>query len=877
MIKKIYLYEKMPDDLKENGMPLNDWRDLPEITRIINSTFSFYGNYQIKGINSEKIKRKMFIKAFTENGSWQYFRIKTAKKNLNGIAITATHIGYEANRNFITSVFVDNGNGKQIMSALKNNLAFKQPFSYESDVASYHQFNAKQVNPIEAIIGSNSGNQNLAGVCSAELDMDNYTLTLKERIGEDKGFRIDFGKNLASIEETIDDSSVVNRLMLVGGVPEDADYDGGQEPITFSYLTISGVDEEDIQIGKRENGDCKTVDELKKWGQSLFDKDRIHEPKVTHEVDMVMLENTLEYQEVYQNITGLRFGDTAYISLKNLDIEAKERMIEYVWYPTICKYKSIVLGNDLGMYTSTIETQITEAKKNLEVKSDELINAVINATNWITGSKGGYVRMRPKNAPSEILIMDKPDVADAKKVWRWNLGGLGYSSTGVNGPYGTAITQDGVIVADFIKAGTLEGVKMRAVDNDFAIQLFNGILKFTKKSGSSEAEMVAFAPTYTDAGLQGINLIQNPNYSFAISSKGVNGAFLNVLEVPKDSTAENRKLKLYGDVSVDGKLFLNGKEITPGGGGGGDDGWNGVYPDIVKTQAEKFAWQAWATLRSLGYSEGASAGILGNINGEAGPSMNPDIDQIGGPAYGAVQFDGSAYPLVGTPTNDGREYFQRLVKASGVTGDYREMPTQMKVVNWTMTAGQWIGSVAPTSVDGFKAMTNAASAATVFERNFERPASTHPERSGYAQNWYNLFAGVPIPKADWRNPIRVPYIITQEWDQIGYGTGQIHGGIDVAPTGGATPPVYVAKAGKVVQIVPNHEVGGNYVVIEHDGYWTYYGHLANIQVSMGQKVTTDTVVGICGATGLATGVHLHFEVWKDTQWNRINPRDVINF
>ena len=877
MIKKIYLYEQMPGDIEENGMPINDWRDLPEITRIINSTFSFYGNYQHEGVNAKLIKREMFIKAFTENGTYQYFRIKTAKKNLSGITITATHIGYEANRNFIQSAYIDNGNGKQIMDKLKESLAFDQKFSYESDVTTYHQFSAKQVNPIEAIIGSNNGNQNLAGVCDAELDMDNYTLILRERIGDDNGFRIDFGKNLASIEETIDDSSVVNRLYLIGGVPEDTNYDADQEPIIYAYLSVSGVTEENVQIGKRENGDCKTVEDLKKWGQSLFDKDRIHEPKVTHEVDMVMLENTIEYRGLYENMMSLRFGDTAYISLKSLDIEAKERMIEYVWYPTICKYKSIVLGNDLGMYTSSIETQVTNVRKKLETRSDELINAVINATNWITGSKGGYVRMRPKNAPSEILIMDKPDVADAKKVWRWNLGGLGYSSTGVNGPYGTAITQDGVIVADFIKAGTLEGVKMRAVDNDFAIQLFNGILKFTKKSGSSEAEMVAFAPTYTDAGLQGINLIQNPNYSFAISSKGANGAFLNVLEVPKDSTAENRKLKLYGDVSVDGKLFLNGKEITPGGGGGGDDGWNGVYPDIVKTQAEKFAWQAWATLRSLGYSEGASAGILGNINGEAGPSMNPDIDQIGGPAYGAVQFDGSAYPLVGTPTNDGREYFQRLVKASGVTGDYREMPTQMKVVNWTMTAGQWIGSVAPTSVDGFKAMTNAASAATVFERNFERPATTHPERSGYAQTWYNLFAGVPIPKADWRNPIRVPYIITQEWDQIGYGTGQIHGGIDVAPTGGATPPIYAARIGKVVQIVPNHEVGGNYVVIEHDGYWTYYGHLANIQVSMGQQVTTDTVVGICGATGLATGVHLHFEVWKDTQWKRVNPRSVINF
>lgn len=877
MIKKIYLYEQMPNNLEENGMPINDWRDLPEITRIINSTFSFYGNYQHEGVNAKLIKREMFIKAFTENGTYQYFRIKTAKKNLSGITITATHIGYEANRNFIQSAYIDNGNGKQIMDKLKESLAFDQKFSYESDVTTYHQFSAKQVNPIEAIIGSNNGNQNLAGVCDAELDMDNYTLILRERIGDDNGFRIDFGKNLASIEETIDDSSVVNRLYLIGGVPEDTNYDADQEPIIYAYLSVSGVTEENVQIGKRENGDCKTVEDLKKWGQSLFDKDRIHEPKVTHEVDMVMLENTIEYRGLYENIMSLRFGDTAYISLKSLDIEAKERMIEYVWYPTICKYKSIVLGNDLGMYTSSIETQVTNVRKNLETRSDELINAVINATNWITGSKGGYVRMRPKNAPSEILIMDKPDANEAKKVWRWNLGGLGYSSTGVNGPYGIAITQDGVIVADFVKAGTLEGVKMRAVDKDFAIQLFSGILKFSKKSGSSETEMVAFAPTYTDAGLQGVNLIQNPGYSFAISSKSSNGSYLNVLEVPKDSNAENRKLNLYGGINIDGKLFLNGKEITPGGGGGGDDGWNGIYPDIVKTQAEKFAWQAWATLRSLGYSEAASAGILGNINGEAGPSMNPDIDQIGGPAYGAVQFDGSAYPLVGSPTNDGREYFQRLVKASGVTGDYREMPTQMKVVNWTMTAGQWIGAVAPTSVDGFKAMTDAGSAATVFERNFERPAATHPERSGYAQNWYNLFAGVPIPKEDWRNPIRVPYIVTQEWDQIGWGTDQIHGGIDVAPTGGATPPVYVARAGKVVQIVPNHEVGGNYVVIEHDGYWTYYGHLANIQVSMGQQVTTDTVVGICGATGLATGVHLHFEVWKGKQWDRINPRDVINF
>ncbi|MFW9792654.1 phage tail spike protein, partial [Brucella melitensis] len=76
----------------------------------------------------------------------------------------------------------------------------------------------RQVAPVEAIIGSNNGNQNLTGVTSAELDMDNYDLKLVKQIGSDNGFRIDFGINLEAIEEEIDEESIVNSLYLVGGV-----------------------------------------------------------------------------------------------------------------------------------------------------------------------------------------------------------------------------------------------------------------------------------------------------------------------------------------------------------------------------------------------------------------------------------------------------------------------------------------------------------------------------------------------------------------------------------------------------------------------------------------------------------------------------------
>ncbi|MEX5279549.1 phage tail tip lysozyme [Lactococcus petauri] len=743
-MKKIYLYDKMPGNLEENGLPILDWRDLPEITRSCNNTFSFYGNYHLRGEHVKQIKRKKYIKAFTENGTYQYFRIKSVKKNLSGVAITATHLGYEANRNFIQSLYVPNGNGKQIMAKLKESLAFSQPFKYESDVTSSHQFTVNQANPIEAIIGSNNGNENLSSICDAELDMDNYTLNLKERIGEDKGFRIDFGKNLAAIEETIDDSSVVNRLFLVGGVPDDTDYNKPQNPVTFSYLSVSGVAEEDVQIARRENSECKTVADLKKWGQSLFDKDRIHEPKVTHEVDMVSLENTLEYQELYREVSGLRFGDTVHVSLKNLEIEVQERMIEYVWYPTICKYKSIVLGNDLEMYTSSIETQVTSVKQKLETRSEELISAVNNATQWITGNKGGYVLLDPKDAPERILIMDKPNAKDAKKVWQWNVNGLGYSSTGINGQYGLAMTRDGHIVADFIKAGTLEGIKIRSVDDKFIVEMYNGKVRFIRNLGNGkEEEMVAFTPSLNNetGQLNGIGLIQNPGYKFAISSKNSDGTFSNVVRVPADSTGSKPKLELFGDVSVSGRLLLNGQEVVAGGGSGGGEG---EFPPEIVTDQEKNAWIVWQFLKSKGYTEQAAAGILGNMDQESG--VMPDTEQIGGPAYGLVQWDGSAYPLVPPATWNGREYVQNLMRAAGISGDYRIAKTQSQLLEWCMFNGQYIASSSyPYSVAQFKGLTNISTATTAFEANFERPAATHPERVQLAIKWYNKLHGLKPP------------------------------------------------------------------------------------------------------------------------------------
>ncbi|WP_304521813.1 phage tail spike protein [Bacillus toyonensis] len=86
-----------------------------------------------------------------------------------------------------------------------------------------------------------------------------------------------------------------------------------------------------------------------------------------------------------------------------------------------------------------------------------------NATNLINSGFGSYVRVYP----DRILIMDTNSEMTAKKVWQWNVNGLGYSSQGVNGPYGVAITKDGSIVADFITTGKLNAGMIRTGFNEY--------------------------------------------------------------------------------------------------------------------------------------------------------------------------------------------------------------------------------------------------------------------------------------------------------------------------------------------------------------------------------------------------------------------------
>lgn len=561
-------------------------------------------------------------------------------------------------------------------------------------------------------------------------------------------------------------------------------------------------------------------------------------------------------------------------------------------------------GNSILRHLSQVQSNISDLDSNKmtwydsteigKYQDDIMRGAGANGGSiyMVNGIEAGVSKSRETY---EQVFMDGPKIQDSQYFMIQNNAGISFKRckkgqwTTIqdvhNGKSNTAWTLDGTFNANFINAGVLQGVKIRSVDNDFIIELDQGKIRFIKKDGSSEKEMFAFAPTYVGGQLQGINAIQNQGYSFALSSKGNNGALLNVLEIPKDSTAENRKLNLYGEVKVDGNFYVNGVKIDTNGGGnsGGGSGWNGQYPPEVTSDRDKRYWQIWALAIGAGFSKQAAAALLGNAQGES--DANPTADEGGGRpgfGYGVWQWTDSS------GASSGRVYMINLMTRAGVTDNPDTITAQFKLLMWHSPNGQWIATSSyPYSWTQFMTLTNINTATQAFVANFERPLNGHPERSTWAQEWYNKFVNLEIPSGSggYIAPISSPITVTSE---MGWRTSPItgaqefHNAMDLV-NGNPTTPILASGDGQVVQAGSNYyDWYGNYTVIKHaDGLYTGYAHQSRIDVSVGQNVKKGQQIGLMGATGPVTGPHLHFQFmdqyWPSSSAHFKNPRDYIKF
>nr|DAO26368.1 MAG TPA: tail protein [Caudoviricetes sp.] len=604
-------------------------------------------------------------------------------------------------------------------------------------------------------------------------------------------------------------------------------------------------------------------------------------------------------------------------------------------------------GNSINRQLSQVQSNISDLDNNKMTFYDSTeIGKYQDDIMRGAGANGGSIYMvngieagvSQSRETYEQVFMDGPKIQDSQYFMIQNNAGISFKQckkgqwTTIqdvhNGASTTAWTLDGTFNASFIAAGILAGVLIQGVviksigsNSFFQSVLSNGAFSIEQYKETSNVDYTKpdwqkdvhggkvgeFIGTYdgNTKKANGSALINYPGYILSINQDNGKGSSTPVFQIPSNSTFDNPMYKLFGkgtiydDIEIKGnltvnnlkvngrletqELYVNGVKIdTNGGGSGGSGGWNGQYPPEVTSDRDKRYWQIWAMAIGAGFSKQAAAALLGNAQGES--DANPTADESNGApgfGYGVWQWTDSS------GASSGRVYMINLMTRAGVTDNPDTITAQFKLLMWHSPNGQWIATSSyPYSWTQFMTLTDINTAAQAFVSNFERPLNGHPERSTWAQEWYNKFVNLEIPSGgSYIAPISSPITVTSE---MGWRTSPItgaqefHNAIDLV-NGNPTTPILASGDGQVVQAGSNYyDWYGNYTVIKHaDGLYTGYAHQSRIDVSVGQNVKKGQQIGLMGATGPVTGPHLHFqfmdEYWPSSNAHFKNPRDYINF
>lgn len=428
----ISLYDSTETNFSHNGLVVLSDCKTAFVEEELNGKYELELEYPIDA----RGKWQYLIEGNLIKADGQLFRIYHKEKTLAGIKVYARHIFYDLLDNFIENCSIGNLNAPGALNAVLSNTQYSHDYISMSDIDVSNTYSIEKQNPVEAILGENGVIIRYGG----ELVRDNFTLRLLQNRGMDRGVLVSYGKNVMGIEETLDMGSVVTRLLPIGK-------EGLILPGKYLDSSIIGSYPHPI-VKSVEFADCETESALRAAGQKYLTQN--DKPLVNYAVDFIELTKTEEYKH-YSILETVYMGDTVTVRHSKLNIALKCKVIRIKKNLLTNRIEEVELGSFKPNLASSINSSLTNLSNQQAQDKSDLQQAIDNATLQINSALGGYVVKRN----GELLIMDTEDINTATKVWRWNQGGLGYSGTGYNGPFRTAITADGHIVADFVDTGSL--------------------------------------------------------------------------------------------------------------------------------------------------------------------------------------------------------------------------------------------------------------------------------------------------------------------------------------------------------------------------------------------------------------------------------------
>ena len=469
------LYEAKTSDFTGNGTGF--LKDATECTvkEVRNGTFELTLKYPENGVYADKLIEDAIIKAKPNNkDNDQLFRIYKSGKTIAGVnTFYAEHISYELNSNPICQPVIEGKNPQQAIEQVLSQAAVPNNYTAWSDIQTRNSTSVDDVVSVRKMLGGVEGS--ILDTWGGEYQFDNFTIKLWKNRGKDTGETIRYGKNLITAEQEKNIANTVTAIFPYAHYKKD---ETSEEEILvklsegiiktpnadrYARLKCEPVDFSD----KFEGGIVITEDMLRKVATS-YAQSGIDEPSISIKASFQDM-NKIKGNENLATFNSIDLCDTVTVIIEKLGIDVKAKVVSYTYNVLKERAESVEIGETRTNLTKQITAESKEQADRIiktatfsEKLEASLKQRIADATAAITGNSGGYVVLYPPENPQEIFVMDTPDTKTAKNVWRWNKAGLGHSSNGVNGPFNVAIQQDGTIIADFIGAGELDGMLIKA-------------------------------------------------------------------------------------------------------------------------------------------------------------------------------------------------------------------------------------------------------------------------------------------------------------------------------------------------------------------------------------------------------------------------------
>ena len=421
----------------------------------------FYLSVECPLIYDEWLKPNNILVAPTPQGE-QAFRITTLEKTRTKIRFKAYHVFYDSEDYLIEDSYVVEKSCNDALDHLNSATSDLSPFTTLSNITTINSYRCVRKSLYEAI-------KVVLERWGGHLVRDNWTIQIKDTIGQDNGVTVRYAKNLKNITASYNWDDVATKLLPVGkdGIllneldPTASLYveSGTQYDIPYTKTVSFSQDIDEEAFKDEETGE---VDE-EAYKQALIDDLLVQATTYVNENSIPKVNYSLAAN--VEKVSDI--GDRVEVIDEKLGINVLTNIISYDYDCILDKYTNIEFGNFTNTLSGLMNSISTQTEKIVEENNQVLritLNQELNeATAKIWNALGNSYVIYDGD---KILVVDTLPKENATNVIMINSGGIGFSQSGINGNFQSAWTIDNVLnmeqinvinlTADLIKGGTLK-------------------------------------------------------------------------------------------------------------------------------------------------------------------------------------------------------------------------------------------------------------------------------------------------------------------------------------------------------------------------------------------------------------------------------------